>query len=184
MPSGKVRILLCGPTVYDYSHVGHARTLLFYDLAARYFRYRGLAVNAVVNVTDIDPKVFARAKGEGITPAALAGRFIGKLLEDASKLGIDGFVFARVSDYVPVARDKTRMLLDSKAAYCAGGNVYLDVSKAGIGALSKMSKEDLEDCRVDISPAKMSPSDILLWNASEHFDLSFFDDVLGRGIPW
>jgi cysteinyl-tRNA synthetase len=185
-PSGAVRILLCGPTVYDYSHVGHARMLLFYDLVVRYFRYRGFAVNAVVNITDIDPKVFARARDEeeGVAPPALADRFVAELLRDTSALGIDGFSFARVSDYVEVAKNAIRDLLHAGIAYCAGGNVYLDASRAGTGALSKMSRKDLEDCRLDIAPGKKSPSDILLWNASEYFDLSFADNVLGRGIPW
>lgn len=177
-------MLLCGPTVYDYSHAGHARMLLFYDLAARYFRHKGFQVNVVVNITDIDPKIFARAKKEGVAPMALADRFIGELLRDVSMLGIDGFSFARVSDHIQVARNQTRKLLDSGIAYSAGGNVYLDVSKTGFGAMSKMSEKEIQDCRLDIAPGKKSHPDILLWNASEHFDISFNDSVLGTGIPW
>lgn len=183
-PSDTVKVFLCGPTVYDYFHVGHARTLLFYDLVARYFRYRGLAVNAIVNITDIDPKVFARARDEGMAVSAIADRFVGELLHDVSALGMDSFSFARVSDYVEIAKNAIRDLLNAGVVYCACGNVYLDASRTRIGALSKMSKKDLEDCRLDIAPGKKSPSDILLWNASEHFDLSFADDVLGSGIPW
>jgi cysteinyl-tRNA synthetase len=182
--SSGVRMLLCGPTVYDYSHAGHARMLLFYDFAARYFRHRGRRVNAVVNITDIDPKIFARARAEGSSPRELAEHFIGELLRDASALGIDGFSFARVSDYVSAAQKETRRLLDRGAAYSAGGNTYLDVSATGFGSMSKMSKKDIEDCRLDIAPGKRSPSDILLWNASERFDVSFYDEILGDGIPW
>jgi cysteinyl-tRNA synthetase len=182
--SSSVRMLLCGPTVYDYSHAGHTRMLLFYDFAARYFRHRGRRVNAVVNITDIDPKIFARARAEGTSPRTLADRFIGELLRDASALGIDGFSFARVSDYVGTAQKEIRRLLDRGAAYGAGGNMYLDVSATGFGSMSKMSDKDLRDCRLDIAPGKRSPSDVLLWNASERFDVSFHDEILGDGIPW
>lgn len=182
--AGGVRMLLCGPTVYDYSHVGHTRLLLFYDLFARYCRHRGRQVSAVVTITDIDPKIFARARRENTGPADIAGRFIGELLRDALALGIDGFAFAKVSDHVDVAKTLIRRLLAEGRAYSASGNVYLDISKTKFGSLSKMSRKDLDDCRLDIAPGKRSPSDILLWNAGEQFDVSFKDRVLGDGIPW
>jgi cysteinyl-tRNA synthetase len=182
--SASVRMLLCGPTVYDYSHAGHARMLLFYDFAARYFRQKDCRVSAVVNITDIDPKIFARARTEGSSPRALADHFIDELLRDASALGIDGFSFARISDFVGTAQSEIRRLLDNGAAYSAGGDIYLDVSATGFGSMSKMSWNDLKDCRLDIAPGKRSPSDVLLWNASEHFDVSFHDEILGDGIPW
>lgn len=182
---GRIMMLLCGPTAYDYSHFGHARMLLFYDLFARYLRHRGCSVSAVVNITDIDPKIFARARAEGVSPGELAGRFIGELLRDCAALGIDGFSFARVSDHVDVAKATIKKMLDNGAAYSASGNVYLDTSKMeSFGAISRMSEQDIRDCRLDIAPGKRSPSDILLWNASEHFDSNFDDRVLGRGIPW
>ncbi len=202
-PGKEVRMFLCGPTVYDYSHAGHARMLLFYDLAARYFRFSGAKVKAVVNITDIDPKIFARARKEGRAPREIADYYIGELLRDAvgvdvhldavgaadvlrdaGALGIDGFAFARVSDYVHVAQDLARRLLAEEKAYCASGNVYLDARRAGFGRLSKMTDSELADCRLDIAPGKKAPYDILLWNAAEHFDVSFPDRTLGSGIPW
>jgi cysteinyl-tRNA synthetase len=159
--------------------------LLFYDLFARYLRYRGGRVSALVNITDVDPKIFARAREEGISPGELADRFIGELLKDCAALGIDGFSFARVSDHVDVAELLIKRMLDGGRAYSASGNIYLDTSRvAGMGSMSKMSRQEIEDCRLDIAPGKRSPSDILLWNASEQFDVSFGDRVLGRGIPW
>lgn len=183
-PGRKVTMFLCGPTVYDYSHAGHARMLLFYDLAARCFRFSGATVQAVVNITDIDPKIFARARKEGKTPKEIAGDYISELLRDVDALGIDGFAFARVSDYVRTAQDLTKSLLAEGKAYLAGGNVYLDAKGAGFGRLSKMTDEALADCRLDIAPGKKAPYDVLLWNAAEHFDVSFFDKTLGSGIPW
>jgi cysteinyl-tRNA synthetase len=180
-----VRMFLCGPTAYDYSHIGHARMLLFYDLVARYFRFKKTGVSIVVNITDIDQKIFSKAKATAANPAQLADRFIDELLRDLSSLGIDGFALARVSDHVSTARQLVAGLLQAGRAYSAGGNVYLDTAAIpSLGRMARMARKDLDDCRLDISPAKKSPSDILLWNASEDFGISFRDGILGSGIPW
>ncbi|AIC14519.1 cysteine--tRNA ligase [Nitrososphaera viennensis EN76] len=183
-PGNAARIFLCGPTVYDYSHVGHARMLLFYDMVTRYLRFLGTEVKVIVNITDIDPKIFARAKAEGTAPEELATSYIGELLHDTAVLGIDGFAFARVSDHVQTARVLARRLLDEGKAYSASGNVYLDAKSAGFGRLSKMTEKELADCRLDIAPGKRSPFDVLLWSTGEDFGISFSDSVLGNGIPW
>ena len=181
----RVRMLLCGPTVYDYSHVGHARMLLFYDLMARHFRSRKMRVSVIVNITDIDQKIFSKARATATAPAELAGRFIKELLFDMSSLGIGGFALARASDHVGAARQLVARLLKDGGAYSAGGNVYLDSTDTpSFGKMARMARKDLDDCRLDISPAKKSPPDILLWNASENFDAAFRDDILGSGIPW
>lgn len=183
-PEKEVRMFLCGPTVYDYSHAGHARMLLFYDLVARYFRFSGSKVRAVVNITDIDPKIFARAERERKTPKEVADYYIHELLREANSLGIDGLAFARVSNYVDVAQHLARRLLAERKAYMVGGNTYLDAKSVGFGRLSKMTDSELADCRLDIAPGKKAPYDILLWNAAEQFDVSFPDKELGSGIPW
>jgi cysteinyl-tRNA synthetase len=183
--SNSVSMLLCGPTVYDYSHVGHARMLLFYDMVARYFRQKGAHVRVLVNITDIDHKIFGRARSTGASPRELATRFIEELLRDLSSLDITGFTFARVSDHVQAAQELILQLVNGGQAYPAGGNVYLDTAGTeSLGKLARMSRQDLDDCRLDISPAKKSPSDILLWNASESFDVAFHSNLLGNGIPW
>ena len=180
-----IRMFLCGPTVYDYSHIGHARMLLFYDLMARYFRSRRTGVSVIVNITDIDQKIFSKARATSAGPAELAGRFIDELLCDLSSLGIDGFALARVSDHVSTARQLVAGLLQAGRAYSAGGNIYLDAASVpSFGRMAGMARKDLDDCRLDISPAKKSPSDILLWNGSESFEVSFRDGILGSGIPW
>jgi cysteinyl-tRNA synthetase len=182
-PGELVKVMLCGPTVYDYLHVGHARTLLFYDMAARYFRSEGYRVDTIVNITDIDPKIFKRANETGMQPDELATRFIGELLLDLRLLGIQDFMLARVSDHIEAAKGLVKSLLETGKAYHAGGNVYLDTNDRQ-SSLSGMSRRDMGDCRVDISPAKRLPTDILLWNASENFDVAFYDAELGSGIPW
>lgn len=179
-----IRMFLCGPTVYDYSHAGHARMVLAYDVMARHLRASGAKVSAVVNITDIDPKIFARARQEGVSAGELAGRFIKELQHDMAALGVDGFAWARVSDHVGTAQEAIKRLLQKGAAYGAAGNVYLDVTGTGFGGLAGMSGKEIEDSRLDISEGKRSPSDILLWNGVEHFDVSFDDSVLGSGIPW
>jgi cysteinyl-tRNA synthetase len=180
-----VSMLLCGPTVYDYAHVGHARMLLFYDMVARYFKQKGVHVRVVVNITDIDHKIFGKARSAGSSPHELATRFINELLRDLSSLGITDFTFARVSDYGQVAQELILQLVNGGKAYSAGGNVYLDTAGTeSFGRLARMARQDLDDCRLDISPAKKSPADILLWNASEHFDILFHSKSLGNGIPW
>lgn len=180
-----VRMFLCGPTVYDYSHIGHARMLLFYDLVARYFRSKKIRLSVVVNITDIDQKMFSKARATATTPRALASRFISELLHDLSSLGIDDFALARASDHVSAARQLVAGLLKDGRAYSAGGNVYLDIAgNPSFGRMAGMTRKDLKDCRLDISPEKKSPLDVLLWNASENFDVSFHDDILGSGIPW
>jgi cysteinyl-tRNA synthetase len=180
-----VKVLLCGPTVYDYSHAGHARTLLFYDLIARYFRLRHIRVSIIVNITDIDPKIFLKARLLNTTSQQIADKFVHELFYDLSLLGIENFMFALVSDHVEVAQNLILQLIESGMAYPAGGNIYLDCSHLrSFGLLAKMTRQDLDDCRLDISQAKKSPSDILLWNASDEFEMMFDSKVLGTGIPW
>lgn len=183
-PKGTARIFLCGPTLYDYSHAGHARMLLFYDMVARYLRFSGVETKVVVNITDIDPKIFAKAKAEGgRTPKDVATFYMGELLYDTSALNIDSFAFALVSDHVQVAQMLTRRLLEGGKAYGASGNIYLDGKAAGFGRLSKMTEEELADIRLDIAPGKKSPFDILLWSTGEDM-FNFPDITLGSGIPW
>jgi cysteinyl-tRNA synthetase len=178
-------MFICGPTVYDDLHAGHARMLLFYDLVSRYLRYRGKKVTALVNITDIDPKISARAQSEGVSPQYLAQKYAGRFLDDMSALAMDGFVFARVSDHVDVAKQLVKNLLKEGKAYSADGNIYLDTTTISkFGELSKSSREELDDCRLDISQGKRSPADILVWNASDHIGVSFADRHLGTGIPW
>ncbi len=183
LSGNRIRIFVCGPTVYDDLHAGHARMLLFYDLVSRYLRYMGKQVTTLVNITDIDPKISAKARSEGVSPQYLAEKYAGRFLADTSALGMDGFVYARVSDYVDVAKQLVNNLVKEGKAYSADGNIYLDTAAIPkFGELSKSTRQELDDCRLDISPGKKSPSDILVWNASDI--VGFADKNLGTGIPW
>lgn len=180
-----LRMIICGPTVYDFSHLGHARILLFYDLVARYLILSGMRTIAVLNITDIDPKISFRAKEERSYATDISNRFINELLIDMQSLGINTFSIARTSDYVESARKLILGLLSNKRAYFANGNVYLDTSSLdSYGKLSGMKREDLVDSRVDIALGKKNTNDILLWNGSDDFGQKYYDGSLGAGIPW
>ena len=178
-------MLICGPTVYDFSHLGHARILLFYDLVAKYLMLSGERATAILNITDIDPKISLRAKEEGSSAADISNRFIKELMIDIQSLGINTLCIARTSDYVETAKKLILELLSKKRAYFSNGNIYLDTSSlVSYGKLSQMSREDLVNSRVDIAPGKKNPSDILLWNGIDDFGQKYYDKSLGVGVPW
>lgn len=182
---GNLRMLICGPTVYDFSHLGHARILLFYDLVVKYFMSSGKRATAILNITDIDPKISLRAKEEGSSAADISNRFIKELMIDIQSLGINTLCIARTSDYVETAKKLILELLDKKRAYFSNGNIYLDTSSlVSYGKLSQMSREDLINSRVDIAPGKKNPNDILLWNGIDDFGQKYYDKSLGVGVPW
>ena len=183
--NGNLSILICGPTVYDFSHVGHARILLFYDLVARYLVLSGVRTTAILNITDIDPKISFRAKEEMSSAAEISNRFINELLIDIHSLEINTLEIAKTSDHIETATKLIRGLLSKKRAYFANGNVYLDTSLLpSYGKLSRMSRRDLFNSRVDIGPGKKNPYDILLWNGSDDFGQKYYDEYLGAGVPW
>ena len=145
----------------------------------------GIRTTAILNITDIDPKLSFRAKDENSSPEEISNRFVNELLIDIKSLGIDTFNIARTSDYVKVARRSILGLLNNKRAYFASGNIYLDTSSVvSYGRLARMRREDLANRRVDIAPGKKSPNDILLWNGSDDFGQKYYDDYLGVGVPW
>jgi cysteinyl-tRNA synthetase len=180
------KIFICGPTVYDYCHLGHARIFLFYDLMARYLISKDVLPIILVNITDIDPKISFRAKNEGVSEYDISNKFTNELFIDLLSLGIDTTLsFAKVSDYVNIAKHLVIKLLENKLAYSANGNVYLDTTNlASFGRLSRMTKRDLYNSRFDIAPDKRNPYDILLWNSTDIFESRHNDKILGNGIPW
>ena len=181
-----VKIFICGPTVYDYSHLGHARIFLFYDLVSRYFIFRDFRPIVIVNITDIDPKISFKAKVESISQHKLSTKYLEELLIDLSLLGINGTLnFARTSDYVESSKEIVKKLLRNNIAYSTSGNIFLDTTRlSSYGKLSGMTRDDLDNARLDISPGKHNPSDILLWNAVDDFDEKYSDEILGNGVPW
>jgi cysteinyl-tRNA synthetase len=137
-----------------------------------------------MNVTDVDPKVSARAKRYGVSPEKVSDKFFHQLFTDLSLLDVTGLSLARVSDYVAEARQLASDLLKKGAAYSLSANIYLDTAKIkAFGQMSGMSRSRLNDMRLDLATNKRSPADILLWNTSDDIGYTYKDKTLGEGFP-
>jgi cysteinyl-tRNA synthetase len=180
-----IKVFLCGPTVYDAIHFGHARFFLFFDLVYRLFKLRNIEPTMVINITDIDPKIVARSKDKGVEYSSLVEENIQDFLNTFEKLGLNNsFIYVKVSDYVDYTKRIIEKLIRDKKAYYSLGNIYLKAEFGTKSKLSGLSKEEMKDMRFDINPGKKSPTDILLWNCSDAFENLFNDSKLGNGVPW
>ena len=183
---GKVGMYVCGMTVYDYCHVGHARVLVVFDMIARYLRYSGYEVTYVRNITDIDDKIIRRANENGEAIDNLTGRFIEAMHEDAAALGVlppDSEPRATTSMAGIIKMIQT--LVEKGYAYAAdNGDVYYDVSRfEGYGKLSGKKLEELRAGeRVAVGEAKDDPLDFVLWKAAKPDEPSW-DSPWGAGRP-
>jgi cysteinyl-tRNA synthetase len=183
--SGKVRMYVCGLTVYDYAHVGHARTYIAFDVIKRYLRFRGYDVIHVQNITDVDDKIIARAKERGVNPIRLASEFAAEASKDFDALGIEkADIYPRVTEHIPDIINMIKKLLVSGSAYQADGDVYFSVKKfPKYGALSHQSSKDiLAGARVEIDEKKKDPADFALWKSAREGELSF-NSPWGPGRP-
>ena len=167
---GKVRIYSCGPTVYNYFHIGNARPFIMFDLLRRYLEYRGYEVKFVQNFTDIDDKMIKRANEEGITVEELGDRFIAEYFKDADALGIHrATVHPRATRHIGDIIGLIKRLEKNGLAYNVNGDVYFDTEAfPGYGKLSGQNLEDLEaGARIDVDDAKRHPMDFALWKAQK-----------------
>ena len=167
---GKVGIYACGPTVYDYFHIGNARPFITFDVLRRYFEHRGYEVTFVQNFTDIDDKMIKRANAEGITVKDLGDRFIREYYQDAKALGIrPATVHPRATEHIGEIISLVKTLQDKGYAYEVNGDVYFDTKKdAGYGKLSGQNLDDLEaGARIDVDDVKKNPADFALWKAQK-----------------
>ncbi len=183
---GKVRMYVCGLTVYDYMHVGHARMLMVFDMVVRYLRAVGYDVTYVRNITDIDDKIIKRAAENGEAIGALTARFIRFMHEDAAALGLlPPDHEPRATQSVPGMIRMIEALIARGHAYVApNGDVYYDVSSfPEYGRLSGKRLEDLRaGARVEIGEAKDDPADFVLWKAAKPGEPSW-DSPWGSGRP-
>ena len=186
---GEVRMYVCGITVYDYCHIGHARMLVVFDVVARWLRALGYKVTYVRNITDVDDKIIRRALENGETIKALTDRFIAAMHEDADALGIERpDIEPRATDFIPQMLGLIEKLEANGYAYQASdGDVNYSVRKfARYGALSGKSLEDLRAGeRVAANEAKQDPLDFVLWKRAkpEEPAESSWDSKYGRGRP-
>ncbi len=182
----KIGIYVCGMTVYDYCHLGHARVMVVFDMVAKWLRASGYEVNYVRNVTDIDDKIIRRAIENGESISDLTSRFIAAMHEDAESLGVDAPDHEpRATQYVAQMIAMIATLVEKKLAYAPGnGDVYYSVRDfAGYGRLSGKSLEDLRAGeRVEVDPFKRDPLDFVLWKAAKAGEPSW-DSPWGPGRP-
>jgi cysteinyl-tRNA synthetase len=168
---GKVGMYVCGVTVYDYCHIGHARFLVVFDLVRRYLRFRGYEVNYVRNITDIDDKIIQRAAENGETTDALTARFIKAMDEDCAAIGCERPDHEpRATAHMPAMIALIEELVRREMAYVAGdGDVCYAVARfPGYGRLSGKRLEDLRaGARVDVDTAKRDPLDFVLWKRAK-----------------
>jgi cysteinyl-tRNA synthetase len=183
---GEVRMYVCGMTVYDYSHLGHARMLVVFDVVARYLRASGYRLTYVRNITDIDDKIIKRANENGESIQALTERFIRANEEDFAALGLlKPEHEPRATHSIPGMVRMIEALIARGHAYAAAnGDVYYDVSSfEGYGRLSGKDPRDLRaGARVEIGEAKDDPLDFVLWKAAKPGEPSW-DSPWGRGRP-
>ncbi len=183
---GKVGIYVCGITVYDYCHIGHARSMIVFDVVTRYMRARGYDVNYVHNITDIDDKIINRANENGESCEALTMRFIDALHEDEKALGIKpSDLEPRATEHLKEIIELVQALIESGNAYVAdNGDVYFDVRKfKSYGKLSHRNIDDLiSGARVEIGDVKRDPLDFVLWKIAKP-DEPKWDSPWGAGRP-
>jgi cysteinyl-tRNA synthetase len=180
-----VKIYVCGPTVYDFPHLGHGRTYLAFDMIIRYLKYAGLNVKTIINITNIDDKIIRRAKKKNDDTMELADRFEQIYYEDMDALGIEKADFyPRVSDTIPEIIEFISALIEKGNAYESNGDVYFDVSTVEeFGQLSGQKLEEMRSgARVAIREGKKNPYDFALWKNSEEGD-PYWESPWGRGRP-
>ena len=185
MEPKKVRMYVCGPTVYNFIHIGNARPICVFDVFRRFLEYRGYDVTFVQNYTDVNDKIIRQAAQEGLTPEATAEKYIAEYEKDAKGLNVrPATVHPKVSLYIDKIIAFIQTLVDKGFAYQAGGDVYYRTRKfAGYGKLSGQSLDDLiAGARVDINDSKEDPLDFALWKGCGT-DEQHWDSPWGPGRP-
>lgn len=182
---GQVKIYACGPTVYNYIHIGNARPLCVFDVLRRYLEWRGMDVRFVQNFTDIDDKLIKKANEEGITVPEVAERYIKEFWTDAEGLNIrKATVHPRATENIDAIIDIISKLVDKGYAYPSKGDVYFRAKKfSEYGKLSHQPLEDLEaGARIDVSEIKEDPMDFCLWKGAKEGE-PFWESPWGKGRP-
>ncbi|MGN0138658.1 MAG: cysteine--tRNA ligase [Candidatus Methanomethylophilaceae archaeon] len=184
---GKVKMYVCGVTVYDDIHMGHARSMIVFDTVARYLRYLGYEVTHVTNFTDVDDKIITRAAKEGIEPLELSKRYIDRYFEDASKLGINrADIYPKASECIPDIINMVQRIIDNGFAYVTSdGSVYFSVDKVeDYGRLTNQKLENMSNQGRQVlnDEEKRNPMDFAVWKAAKPGEC-FWDSPWGKGRP-
>jgi len=183
--TNKVKMYVCGPTVYNYFHLGNARPFLFFDVVRNYFKFLGYETSYVQNITDIDDKIIQKAKEEEKDYSEITNRYINAFYDDLQALNIE---FAdknpRATEFISEMIDLIILLLEKDAAYVSNGDVYFSVNKCeSYGKLSGKNLDDLQaGIRVEANEQKKNPFDFTLWKKAKENEPAW-DSPWGRGRP-
>jgi cysteinyl-tRNA synthetase len=182
----KIKMYVCGVTVYDDIHMGHARHIVVFDMIVRYLRYSGFRVTHVTNFTDVDDKIINRAKELGVPPLQLSKTYIDRYFSEVELLGVKrADVYPKASEFIPQIIDMVRRIEAAGFAYQAGdGSVYFSMDKVrDYGKLSGMKMEELiAGARVGVDESKRNPMDFALWKAVKTGEISW-PSPWGPGRP-
>jgi cysteinyl-tRNA synthetase len=183
----KVKMYVCGPTVYDNCHMGHARSYIVFDVIRRYLKHKGYDVSYVQNFTDVDDKIIKKAQELGLHPLEVSKMFISSYYEDMDKLNVMRADFhPKVSDYIEKIINIIDTLIATGYAYVSDGSVYfnIDSMKNSVGVLSHQQYDSLKvGARLDIDERKKNPMDFVLWKASKEGEGVAWDSPWGKGRP-
>ncbi|MBR6923869.1 MAG: cysteine--tRNA ligase [Oscillospiraceae bacterium] len=185
LTDGVVNIYACGPTVYNYIHIGNARPICSFDVLRRYLKYRGYQVKYVQNFTDVDDKIIKKANEEGVESIEISEKYIAEYKKDAHGLNVmDADVHPKVTESMDIIIDIVKTLVDKGFAYESNGDVYFRTSKfPEYGKLSKMPIDDLKaGARIDVSEHKEDPLDFAVWKAAKPGE-PYWDSPWGKGRP-
>jgi cysteinyl-tRNA synthetase len=181
---GKVNMYVCGPTVYNFIHIGNARPVIFFDTVRRYFEHRGYEVKFVSNFTDVDDKIITKALELEVVEKEVSEKFIAAFLEDVERVNSStDYIKPKVTEYMDKIIHYIELLVDKGYAYEVDGDVYFRVSNVkNYGALSNRNIQDLiSGSRIEINAKKENPLDFTLWKRT---DVGIqFDSRFGRGRP-
>ena len=183
---GEVSIYVCGPTVYNFFHIGNARPFVVFDTLRKYMEYRGYKVKFVQNFTDVDDKIINKAREEGITAPEVSEKYIEEYYKDAAALNVrKADVHPKVSEHIQDIVNFVQTLVDKGYAYEADGDVYFSTRKfPEYGKLSKQNIDDLESgARIAIGEVKKDPLDFALWKARKTDDEIAWESPWGMGRP-
>ena len=183
----EVSMYVCGPTVYNYIHIGNARPAIVFDTVRRYFEYRGYKVKYVQNFTDVDDKIIKRANEEGVTSKEIARKYIEAYFEDTKKVNLkeEGMIRPRATEYIDEMQEIIKKLISEGYAYEVNGDVYFEVEKDkdDYGCLSHQDIGNLKaGARIEVNDIKKSPLDFALWKSAKPGEPSW-DSPWGKGRP-
>ena len=182
----KVKMYVCGPTVYNYIHLGNARPIVVFDTLARYFEHKGMEVEFVQNFTDVDDKIINKSLEEGTSASEVSEKYIKYFFEDINRLNIlESVKRPKVTENMAEIIEIIQKLIDNGFAYEKDGDVYFEVKKyKDYGKLSNQKIEELElGARIDVSEIKKNPMDFALWKKKKKEGEPFWESPWGQGRP-